>query len=211
VTKLHHEVIYRGKETISRLGEARLVVCGAGSLGSNLVTQICRQGFKKICVVDRDRVEESNLGTQVYSLDDIGALKAEVLRNLIYREVGEEIKAISKELNDKTAAKFLSDCDLVVDAFDNSISRRLVTDFCKSKGVPCLHIGVNGDYGELRWNDRYIVPSDAGDDVCDYPLARNLVLLVTAIAAEALIRFILDGSMENYSVTLRDLSVNFDG
>jgi molybdopterin/thiamine biosynthesis adenylyltransferase len=161
--------------------------------------------------VDRDRVEESNLGTQVYSLDDIGALKAEVLRNLIYRDVGEEIKAISKELNDKTAAKFLSDCDLVVEAFDNSVSRRLVTEFCKSKGVPCLHIGVNGDYGELRWNDRYIVPSDAGDDVCDYPLARNLVLLVTAIAAEALIRFILDGSMENYSVTLRDLSVNFDG
>jgi molybdopterin/thiamine biosynthesis adenylyltransferase len=179
-------------------------------LGSNLTAQLCRQGFKKLTVVDRDRVDERNIGTQVYSIDDIGALKAETLRNLIYRDVGEEVQAIAKEVNDKTVSKYLSDCDLLVDAFDNSISRRLLSEFSASKQVPCLHIGVNGGYGELRWNDSYIVPSDAGDDVCDYPLARNLVLLVTAVASEVLIRFIVEGVMENYSITLGDLSVNLE-
>lgn len=208
--KLHHEVIYRGKEEIEKLAKARLIVCGAGALGSNLVAHLCRQGFKNITVLDRDRVEEQNIGTQVYAIDDIGGLKAEILRNLIYREVGEDINAISKELTDKNAAKFLDGFDIVVDSFDNSVSRRVVTDVCKGADIPCLHIGVNGDYGELRWNEKYIVPSDAGDDICDYPLARNLILLVTAVAGEVLIRFILDGNKENYSITLGDLCINID-
>lgn len=208
--KLHHEVIYRGHEQVEKLGGVRLVVCGAGALGSNLVAHICRQGFKKVTIIDRDRVEEQNIGTQVYSIDDIGALKAEILRNLIYREIGEDIEAIPKELNGKNAAKFLKGFDIVIDSFDNSVSRRIVTDVCKETGTPCLHIGVNGDYGELRWNEKYIVPSDAGDDICDYPLARNLILLVTAVAGEVLIRYALEGKKESYSITLADLSINVD-
>jgi molybdopterin/thiamine biosynthesis adenylyltransferase len=208
--KLHHEVIYRGKEDIEKLSRARLIVCGAGALGSNLVAHLCRQGFKKMTVLDRDRVEEQNIGTQVYSIDDIGGLKAEILRNLIYREVGEDIEAISKELTAKNASKYLNGFDVVIDSFDNSVSRRVITDVCKETNTPCLHIGVNGDYGELRWNEKYIVPSDAGDDICDYPLARNLILLVTAVAGEVLIRFIVDGNKENYSITLADLSINSD-
>lgn len=206
--KLHHEVIYRGKEDIEKLAKARLIVCGAGALGSNLVTHLCRQGFKNMTVIDRDRVEEQNIGTQVYSIDDIGGLKAEILRNLIYREVGEDIEAVSKELTEKNVAKFLKGFDIVIDSFDNSVSRRVITDFCKETKTPCLHIGVNGDYGELKWNEKYIVPSDAGDDICDYPLARNLILLVTAVAGEVLIRYILDESKQNYSITLGDLSIN---
>lgn len=208
--KLHHEIIYRGKDDIGKLSKARLIVCGAGALGSNLVAHLARQGFKNMTVIDRDRVEEQNIGTQVYSVDDIGGLKAEILRNLIYREVGEDIEAISKELTAKNASKFLNGFDVVIDSFDNSVSRRVITEHCKEANVPCLHIGVNGDYGELRWNEKYIIPSDAGDDICDYPLARNLIYLVTAVAGELLIRFILDGDKENYSITLGDLRINRD-
>jgi len=206
--KLHHETIFRGKDQIEKLAQARVIVCGAGALGSNLVSHLCRQGFKSISVIDRDRVEEQNIGTQVYSMEDIGAMKAEILRNLIYREVGEDVDAVTKELTDKNVSKLLKGFDIVVDAFDNSVSRRLVTEHCKETNTPCLHIGVNGDYGELRWNEKYIVPSDAGDDICDYPLARNLILLVTAVAGEILIRYILDGEKENYSITLADLKIN---
>jgi molybdopterin/thiamine biosynthesis adenylyltransferase len=210
VRKLHHEILFRGKEKIEKIAQARVIVCGAGALGSNLVSHLCRQGFKSVTVIDRDRIEESNVGTQVYSMDDVGALKADALRNLVYREVGEEIESVPKELDAKNTRKYLSGYDIVVDTFDNSSSRRLVTEFCAKEKFPCLHIGVNGDYGELRWNEKYMVPSDAGDDICDYPLARNLILMVTAVAGEVLIRFILDGSKENYSITLGDLSVNRD-
>ena len=43
--------------------------------------------------------------------------------------------------------------------------------------------------------------------VCDYPLAHNLVLLAVAVASEALIRFIVDGSKTDWSITLRDLAI----
>src|SRR5579883_1364829 len=206
--KLHHEIIYRGKEQIDKLADASLIVCGAGALGSNLVANLVRQGFRKIKVIDRDHVEERNLGTQVYSLDDVGGLKAEILQNLIYRDVCEEIEAVAKELNEKNAASLLKDADLVIDTFDNSVSRALVKTAAERSDLQCLHIGVNGDFGEIRWNESYIVPSDAGDDICDYPLARNLIMLVVAVAGEVLTRYFLSGRKESYSITLADFGIH---
>ena len=51
------------------------------------------------------------------------------------------------------------------------------------------------------------MPADVAGDVCDYALARNLVVLAVAVAAEALIRYVLERSQGGWSVTLRDFSV----
>lgn len=74
-------------------------------------------------------------------------------------------------------------------------------------GIPCLHAGLFADYGEVIWNERYRVPRDSGDDVCDYSLARNLVLLTVTVAAETLLRWVATGVQENWSITLQDLAV----
>lgn len=195
---------------MKRLASVPVTICGAGALGSNLAVNLARQGLYRLVVIDDDRVEERNVGTQVYALDDTGALKAELLRNIIYRDVGQEIVAQTKRLTDKSVNKLLHGSELVVDVFDNSTSRKAVFQWCAANKVPCLHAGLNGQYGELRWNDNYRVPSEAGDDVCDYPLARNLILLVTAIASELIVRYVLTGEQRNLSVTLADLKINED-
>ena len=100
----------------------------------------------------------------------------------------------------------LRDC-LVIDTFDNSTSRRLVQEHCRALELPCLHVGLYSDYGEVIWDERYRVPRDVAGDVCDYPLARNLVLLVVAVSSEALVRFALLGGREDFSVTLRDFAI----
>ena len=65
------------------------------------------------------------------------------------------------------------------------------------------------DYCEVIWDEAYRVPSDVtGDDVCEYPLARNLVLLSVAIASETIVRFVLDGQRPNRSATLTDFAVH---
>ena len=70
-------------------------------------------------------------------------------------------------------------------------------------------MGMNADYGEVRWNELYRVPKDVVEgDVCDYPLARNLILLLVAAGCEAILRYMLENKKENYSVTLRDLKIN---
>jgi hypothetical protein len=51
------------------------------------------------------------------------------------------------------------------------------------------------------------VPSAAQDDICDYPLARNLVTLTVAVACEAVVRYVAEGTRESFTVTLNDFAV----
>ena len=75
------------------------------------------------------------------------------------------------------------------------------------KNMPCLHVGLAGDYAEVIWNTLYRVPSPSNDDVCDYPLARNLVTLATSVACEVIIAFAIKGLEESYTITLGDFAV----
>ncbi|RTL46205.1 MAG: ThiF family adenylyltransferase [Candidatus Melainabacteria bacterium] len=208
--KLFHEQLHRGTGSMEKLASFRIVICGAGALGSNLAVNLARMGVANLAVIDKDRVEMHNIGTQVYGLDDVGGLKSDALRNLIHREVGDEIISISKELTAKNVTKLLRGFDLIVDAFDNSNSRRLVYEEAQRAGTACLHAGLNGSYGQVQWNDVYVVPGDANDHVCDYPLARNLIVMLVALTSEASVRYCLEGKKLNLSVTLEDLSVNID-
>jgi molybdopterin/thiamine biosynthesis adenylyltransferase len=205
--KFHHEQLYRGVDVAAKLAGVRITLCGAGALGSNLADSLARQGFARLRVIDRDRVEEHNVSTQTYGESDVGAWKVDVLRNQLFRGVGIEIEGINKELSERTAAKFLKDSDVVIDTFDNSASRALVQSHCRAAGLPCLHAGLFADYGEVIWDQRYRVPSDVGQDVCDYPLARNLVLLTVSVAAETLLRYVASGEQRDWSITLGDFAV----
>ena len=206
-----HEALYRGADAIAKLGAIKLTVCGAGALGSLLIDNLVRQGVRHVVAIDHDRVEAHNAGTQLYGQSDVGAFKVEVLKAQCFRSTGVEITAINKWLDERTIKKFLRDAELVIDMFDNSPSRRLVTDYCREQGMACVHLGLNADYGEVRWNAVYHVPNDVvAQDVCAYPLARNLILLTVAAGSEAVLRSVLEGRQENYSVTLKDLSINRD-
>ncbi len=112
--KLHHENLYRGANAVEKLAEARITLGGAGALGSNLADTLVRQGFRRLRVIDRDRVEEHNLGTQIYGESDH-----------LFRAVSVEVEAVRKELSERAVRKFLGDTELVIDTFDNSRSREV--------------------------------------------------------------------------------------
>lgn len=207
MTVFFHEQLYRSAELMSRVRDFNVTVCGAGALGANIVESLARSGFARLRVIDRDRIEERNLSTQPYYRSDVGAFKVNVLANTIYRAVGVELDARREELKVENAAKLLRDSALVIDVFDNSPSRRIVKEHCEGASLPCLHVGLAGDYSEAIWNDIYRVPSAAQDDICDYPLARNLVMLTTAIACEIVVGFAATGEQKSLTVTLRDFAV----
>jgi molybdopterin/thiamine biosynthesis adenylyltransferase len=205
--KFHHEAIYRGAEGLARLGACVVTLCGAGALGSHLADGLTRQGVRKLRAIDRDRVEEHNVGTQLYGEADVGGWKVEVLRQRLFRAAGVDIEALRKDLTDRTARALLQGGGLVLDTFDNSASRRLVQERSRALGLACLHVGLYADYGEVIWDEHYRVPPDVAGDVCDYPLARNLVVLVAAVGAEVVVRHVLEGRRESWSVTLRDFAI----
>jgi molybdopterin/thiamine biosynthesis adenylyltransferase len=204
---LYHEQLYRTPELMARLREFPVTVCGAGALGANITENLARTGFARLKVIDRDRIEEQNLSTQPYYRSDIGTFKAKILANGLYRALGVAVEASVQVLTAANAGKLLGGSALVIDTFDNSVARQAVKDACAGAGIPCLHAGLAADYAEVIWNDLYRVPSPANDDVCDYPLARNLVMLAVAVACEAVIGFAASGEQRSFTVTLGDLAV----
>jgi len=213
VNFLHHEQIYRGKETLDKIKDFPLCICGIGAIGSNLAENLVRQGFGNITAIDKDRIEERNINTQIWTRDDIGRLKTDALVYQGFRIAKIQISVIPKILESKNLVKFITPRHyhnpntLVIDAFDNSLSRQLLKDFCKKTKIACLHIGFSDEYGEIIWNEDYQVPDDKGVDDCDYPLARNLILLLVAVASEVIIKYVVSGIKENYTITLRDFHI----
>jgi molybdopterin/thiamine biosynthesis adenylyltransferase len=202
-----HEQLYRTDSVMAKLKEFPVTICGAGALGANVTENLVRAGFSKLKVIDRDRIEERNLSTQPYYRSDVGAFKAKILANNLYRAIGTKVEAETKELTAANAAQLLKDSGLIVDVFDNSISRQAVKDYADLTQTPCLHAGLSADYAEVIWNEIYRVPSDVNDDVCDYPLARNLVMLTISVASEAIVSFIALGEQRHFTITLKDLNV----
>jgi molybdopterin-synthase adenylyltransferase len=203
----YHEQLYRSAPVMARLQDLPVTVCGAGALGANLVESLARQGFARLKVIDRDRVEERNLSTQPYYRSDVDAAKAKILANSLYRAIGLAVDAQVTELTPANAAKLLARSGLVVDTFDNSVARQAVWDACAAGAIPCLHAGLAGDYAEVIWNEIYRVPSATRDDVCDYPLARNLVTFAVAITCETIVAFATTGEQRSYTLTLGDFVV----
>lgn len=202
-----HEQLHRTPELMAKLQEYPVTVCGAGALGANITESLARSGFGKIRVIDKDRIEERNLSTQPYYRSDIGAYKAKILTNSLYRALGIAVDGHSKELTTANAQKLLTGSALIIDTFDNSISRQVVKNYCIDSQIPCLHVGLASNYAEIIWNSIYRVPSPANDDVCDYPLARNLVTLTVATACEVAINFVATAQQQSFTITLADFAI----
>ena len=202
-----HEQLYRSYDSMKKLRNYPITICGAGALGANLTENLARAGCGKLKVIDRDRIEERNLSTQPYYRSDVGAQKAKILANSLYRALAVKIIPETKELTPANSQQLLSQSQLILDTFDNSVSRQAVKEYCDTAKVPCLHVGLAGDYAEIIWNKSYRVPSDLNDDICDYPLARNLVMLAVSVASEAVINFITTGVKNSFTITLKDLVI----
>jgi adenylyltransferase/sulfurtransferase len=116
----------------ARLKAARVLVVGAGGLGSPLVLYLAAAGIGTIGIVDDDRVELSNLQRQIaHTTARIGAPKVEsasVAATAINPEVRIEPHAL--RLNADNALSLIERYDLVCDGTDNFATRFLVADSC---------------------------------------------------------------------------------
>lgn len=116
----------------ARLKSARVLVVGAGGLGSPLVLYLAAAGVGTIGLVDHDRVELSNLQRQVaHSTDRLGepkALSAAAAARAINPEV--RIEPHQVRLDADNALDLIGRYDLVCDGTDNFATRFLVADAC---------------------------------------------------------------------------------
>ena len=200
-----HERLFRD---IGPHAQKLITICGAGALGSYLSLLLASQGFLSQRIIDKDRVEERNIGTQLFTQQDLRAYKADVLRKYLYKKCKARVEPYTVELTYENAASLLRDSDVVIDTFDNSKSRRVVKEVCEELNIPCIHAGMSEDgYSEVFWNEKYVIPEDIGMDLCEYPLALNLIWVTTALTAEVIIHFFHKGEKKSYFFTLKDFMI----
>ncbi len=103
-----------------------VTICGAGALGANITENLARAGFAQMRVIDRDRIEERNLSTQPYYKSDVGAYKAKMIANTLYRALGVAVDGRTKELTSANASQLLKGSAIAIDTFDNSVGRQAI-------------------------------------------------------------------------------------
>ncbi len=121
-----------------RLKNARVLVVGAGGLGSPALLYLAAAGVGTLGVIDFDVVDESNLQRQViHGQSDIGRLKAESARDSI-AEINPfvQVQVHTEALSNDNVLDIFSRYDLIVDGTDNFATRYLVNDACVLLGKP---------------------------------------------------------------------------
>ncbi len=121
-----------------RLKNAKVLVVGAGGLGSPALLYLAAAGVGTLGIVDFDVVDESNLQRQIiHGQSDIGRPKAESARDSI-REINPYVTVVVHEerLDSDNALEVFADYDLIVDGTDNFATRYLVNDACVLLGKP---------------------------------------------------------------------------
>lgn len=121
-----------GGEGQSRLLNAKVLVIGAGGLGSPLLLYLAAAGIGTLGVVDADTVDLSNLQRQiVHTTDRIGAPKVESAKKTL-AGINPEIKVIAYPTRIKAAnaLELISGYDVIADGSDNFATRFLVNDAC---------------------------------------------------------------------------------
>lgn len=135
------EVGERGQQ---RLLDARVLVVGAGGLGSPAALYLAAAGIGTLGLVDHDVVDRSNLQRQILHTDArVGQSKVASARaTLLALNPGIEVKEHAARLDSGNVEEILAGYDVVVDGSDNFPTRYLLNDACVKLGLPNVHGAV---------------------------------------------------------------------
>lgn len=129
-----------GEEGQLRLKNARVLVIGAGGLGSPALLYLAAAGVGTLGIVDDDVVDTSNLQRQViHSVHDVGTSKARSARDSVHA-LNPLVEVVLHEvrLDERNALDIFSGYDLILDGTDNFATRYLVSDAAEILGKPCV-------------------------------------------------------------------------
>ena len=134
-----------------RLREARVLVVGAGGLGSPLLLYLAAAGVGRIGVIDDDVVENANLARQIIHADArIGMPKvfsAEIAMQALNPFC--EVRPYNRRLTEDIAEGLFAEYDLVLDGSDNFDTRYLVNRVAVAAGIPLIAAAITQWEGQV--------------------------------------------------------------
>lgn len=139
-----------GKAGQEKLLASRVLIVGAGGLGSPALLYLAAAGVGHITVIDDDLVDESNLQRQViHTTAAIGTPKAvSALQSIAELNPDVVVEPVQARLTKENALELVERHDVVVDGADNFATRYLINDACVLLGTPNVHGGVDRFRGQ---------------------------------------------------------------
>lgn len=140
-----------GPAAQERLGASRVLIVGAGGLGSPAAMYLAAAGVGSIGLVDTDVVDVSNLHRQLlYGTDDVGRSKVEAAHERL-TAINPLVQVVVHEtrLTASNAGTLVDGHDVVLDATDNFPARYAINDACLAAGVPFVYGSVARFEGQV--------------------------------------------------------------
>ncbi|MCZ8186765.1 MAG: molybdopterin-synthase adenylyltransferase MoeB [Beijerinckiaceae bacterium] len=164
LTRFARHIVLRhiGGPGQQRLRRARVLVVGAGGLGTPLLLYLAAAGVGHIGIVDDDVVSLSNLQRQViHGTPDLGRPKVESAADALRRlDPGVTLDLHRTRLDAGNAADLVGAYDVIADGSDNFDTRYLLASICEEARKPLVHAAVNEMHGSVT----VLRPWEAGPD-----------------------------------------------
>lgn len=134
-----------------KLLESKVLVIGAGGLGSPAIMYLAASGVGTIGIADGDEVDLSNLQRQIIHRNEaIGMPKAESAARRV-REINPDVQVLiyPERVNPKNIGKLIESYDFIIDGVDNFATKFLINDACVIAKKPFCHAGIREFYGQV--------------------------------------------------------------
>jgi adenylyltransferase/sulfurtransferase len=196
-----------GAQGQKKLLKSRVLIVGAGGLGSPVAIYLAALGVGKIGIVDKDKVEISNLNRQIiFSTNDLRKNKSSMAINTL-KKLNPDLQLLpfQKNLNIKNINQIAKNFDLIVDGSDNFRTRFLINNYClKNKKI--LVSGAISKFDGQVYTFNFLkkkspclrcfipkMPDNPDDDSCEYEgVMAPLAGIIGSIQANEVVKEILE-------------------
>ena len=134
-----------------KLNNAKVLIIGAGGLGSPAAYYLAGAGVGTIGIIDADVISESNLNRQIlHAAKDIGRSKVESAREAILRLNDQiDVKTYPYLFTEENGQELVREYDFILDCVDTFESKFLINDVCVTEKKPFCHAGVIRFQGQV--------------------------------------------------------------
>lgn len=163
----HIRLPYFGIEGQQKVSSARVLVVGAGGLGSPCATYLASSGIGTLGLIDSDAVELSNLPRQILhsnnNVDEPKTISAEKRLKQLNPDV--KLEMLQIRLKPDNITDIINKYDMVIDGSDNFATKFLLNDICIISNKPLIHAGVLRYTGQVMT----ILPGKSACYRCIFP------------------------------------------
>ena len=190
-----------GEQGQAALLKSKVLILGAGGLGSPAALYLAAAGVGTIGIVDNDVVDRSNLQRQILHDDaHVGAAKTESARYRL-RGINPAINVIrhTQRLDKNNVDTILSNYELVIDGSDNLATRYCLNDACLRAGIPLVYGAIFRFHGQVSvFNYRQ---ADGGLSACYRCLFEEAVNIQPPACSEVGVLGVLPGVIGTLQAT----------